>query len=110
MKKLLHIKTITLNIQSNFEKDIFIIVSTLLLNNIYDKLQIYKVQNSEIDETVFFDRFQRYLINIKDKSFFCDFTTPYDNLRWSPRWKLIYENTEIYKDSVDIFYRFLYQK
>ena len=102
-ENLLKINTFNIKIESNLDKDVFIIVTTLLLNNIYDKLNIYYSQNIEIDKEKYYKDFERYLSNIKEKTFFCDFTTPYDNLKWTSKWKLVYENMEIYKESIDIY-------
>ena len=91
------------NISKKDEKDIFNILMIIFCNSIYDKLQTYKIQNSLIDEKKFYAKFEKYLSQIKDKSLFCDFVTPYDNIRWTSKWKIIYENTEFYIEVCNIY-------
>lgn len=102
-EKLLDIKKITIDIKNLNETNVFIILMTLLINNIYDKLQTYKLQNKNINEVLFHNDFERYLVNIKNKSLFIDFVTPYDNIRWTSKLKVIFNNSEVYFDGIDVF-------
>ena len=102
-EKIFNISDSKFNISRKSEKDIFNILMVIFCNNVFDRLQTYKIQNSYIDENIFFCKFIKYLSQIKDKSLFCDFVTPYDNIKWTSKWKIIYENIEFCIEGVDIF-------
>ena len=102
-KRIFNFKDSLFNISKRTDKDIFNVLITIFLNNIYDKLDTYKLQNLEINEIKFFLKFKDYLKPIEGKSLFLDFTTPYDNIKWTSKWKIIFESKEFYFEGIDIF-------
>ena len=102
-KRIFNFKDSLFNISKKSDKDIFNVLISIFLNNIYDKLDTYKLQNIEINEIKFFLKFKDYLKPIEGKSLFLDFTTPYDNIKWTSKWKIIFESKEFYFEGIDIF-------
>lgn len=96
-----------LNIKSyNFDNpiteiDFFGLNIIVILNFYRTKLKLYKRNNTSITLDFFDSCFEKY--NIKEKDFMFDYVSPYDEIKWTSKWKFLSKNREITFDNIDIY-------
>ena len=81
--------------------DFFGINSIVMVNLFKSKLQIYKKNNRFIDLEKFSNKFSEYLI--EDNDFIYDYVSPYDDIKWTSKWKFLTKNKEITFENIDIY-------
>tara|TARA_R110001592_G_scaffold79593_4_gene237812 strand:- start:337 stop:1797 length:1461 start_codon:yes stop_codon:yes gene_type:complete len=97
----------TLKIKSyNFDNPItdidFFGLNVIFILDFYkNKLKLYKRSNSFITLDFFDSLFEKY--NIEEKDFMFDYVSPYDEIKWTSKWKFLSKNKEITFDNIDIY-------
>ena len=83
------------------EIDFFGINIVVLLNYYRNKLSLYKRNNSEIDIDLFEEKFKEY--QFENNDFVFDYVSPYDDIKWTSKWKFLSKNREITFENIDIY-------
>ena len=79
----------------------FIIVNfKILLNRVYSKLNMYKITDVNVKVDPFIVKFGKFL---DDDGIYYDNVTPYDEIKWTSKWKLMMSNKEVIVENVDVF-------
>lgn len=81
-------------------KDFMIVNFKILLNRVYSKLSLYKISDVNVKVDPFIRRFSKFL---DDDGIYYDNVTPYDEIKWTSKWKLILQNKEMIVENVDVF-------
>ena len=81
-------------------EDFMILNFKILLNKVYSKLILYKISDVTVKVDPFIVRFSNFL---DDDGIYYDNVTPYDEIKWSSKWKLIFQNNEMIIEDVDVF-------
>ena len=64
-------------------------------------MEIYKENNPAIETYGVKERFKDIILNETDITF--DYVTPYDDIKWTSKWKLLSRNKEITFDNIDVY-------
>ena len=83
------------------EIDFFGINIVVTLNYFRSKLKLYKKNNSEIDIDKFEEKFKQY--NFEENDFVFDYVSPYDDIKWTSKWKFLSKNKEVTFENIDIY-------
>ena len=83
------------------DTDFFGINIVVILNYFRDKLNLYKRNNSQIDITKFETKFQDY--NFEENDFVFDYVSPYDDIKWTSKWKFLTKNKEVTFENIDVY-------
>lgn len=83
------------------EKEYLKINTTYLFDIFLGRLQTYQKNNKRITTDGLVERFQDVIIKDSDLTF--DYVSPYENIRWSSKWKLLSKNKEITFDNIDVY-------
>ena len=83
------------------EIDFFGINIVVILNYFRDKLHLYKRNNCEIDISKFETKFREY--NFEENDFVFDYVSPYDDIKWTSKWKFLTKNKEITFENIDVY-------
>ena len=83
------------------EIDFFGLNIIIILNFYRNKLELYKRNNTSITLEYFDSSFEKY--NIQEKDFMFDYVSPYDEIKWTSKWKFLSKNKEITFDNIDIY-------
>jgi len=83
------------------ETDFFGINIVVILNYFRNKLYLYKRNNSEIDIEKFEEKFKEY--NFEENDFVFDYVSPYDDIKWTSKWKFLSKNKEVTFENIDIY-------
>ena len=83
------------------ETDYFGINIVVILNYFRNKLHLYKRNNFLIDIDSFEEKFKEY--NFEENDFVFDYVSPYDDIKWTSKWKFLAKNKEITFENIDIY-------
>ena len=83
------------------EIDFFGINIVITLNYFRSKLKLYKKNNPEIDINKFEEKFKQY--NFEENDFVFDYVSPYDDIKWTSKWKFLSKNKEVTFENIDIY-------
>jgi len=84
--------------------DYFLVVVYCLLKDLKHKLNIYnegKKLNKIVNE--FNKKFKNYLTIIKKKNFYLHNFSPFEETKWTSKWKFIYEEKEFILKNIDVY-------
>lgn len=98
-EKILNIKDYDF-IKPSTEEDFFGINTCILANLIKSKILLYKKNNSLLDVEKFQTKFGKYLI---EEDFTYDYSAPYEDIKWTSKWKFLEKNREITFENVDVY-------
>ena len=99
-EKLLSIKNYNF-LSPNTVIDFFGINIVVILNYFRSKLELYKKNNSEIDIERFERKFEKY--NFEENDFIFDYVSPYDDIKWTSKWKFLSKNKEVTFENIDVY-------
>ena len=90
----------------NFSKpseyyDFFGINTVVIVNWYKSKVELYQRNNKLIDLNNFKNKFSQYLI--EDNDFIYDYVSPYEDMKWTSKWKFLTKNKEITFENVDVY-------
>lgn len=83
------------------EKEYLKINTTYLFDIFLARMKTYQVTNKKITLDGFVERFQDLILKDSDLTF--DYVSPYDDIRWSSKWKLLSKNKEVTFDNIDVY-------
>ena len=91
-----------LRIPENLSKsrDYLVINFKVLLNRLYGKLNLYKISDVSVKIDPFIGKFSNFL---DEDGIYYDNVTPYDDVKWTSKWKLVTKNKEIIIEDVDVY-------
>ena len=90
----------------NFSKpteyyDFFGINVIVIVNWFKSKIQLYKRNNENLDLEKFKNKFSKYLT--EDNDFIYDYASPYEDIKWTSKWKFLTKNKEITFENIDVY-------
>lgn len=105
-KSIKHYESLLPHTKYNFsspatEIDFFGINIVIILNYFRSKLFLYKKNNSEINIDKFENKFREY--DFEDNDFVFDYVSPYDDIKWTSKWKFLTKNKEVTFENIDIY-------
>ena len=100
VKKCYKIEKITFSENFNSIKNLFSIVVISVSNKINERVNLFLSHNNKISVKKYKEKLKNYVSN---KSFFFDFVTPYDETKWTSKWKLIMESKEVHFENIDVY-------
>ena len=84
------------------EKEDYFGINTLVIINLFKtKIELYSKTNASIDIKKFEKKFSDYLKEEND--FLYDFVSPYEDIKWTSKWKFLTKNKEITCENTDIY-------
>lgn len=81
--------------------DYFGVNIIVILNYYRNKLHLYKRNNPEIDIDKFEEKFKEY--NFDEDDFVFDYVSPYEDIKWTSKWKFLAKNKEVTFENIDVY-------